>query len=116
MNKCDSGSPEVLRRARVGVSIVFTVCGAAFATWAARVPAVQENLGLGAGELAVGLFGLAASSVAALMAAGPLITAIGSRKGAIAGAVILCAGLPLVAHRTSAFSFRHSSCSERATA
>ncbi|MCH6167286.1 MFS transporter [Pseudonocardia alaniniphila] len=92
-----SGSSGVLRRARVGVSVVFAVCGAAFATWTARVPAVQENLGLGAGELAVGLFGLAASSVAALMAAGPLITAIGSRKGAIAGAVILCAGLPLVA-------------------
>ena len=97
MNQCAFDSPQVLRRARVGVSVVFAVCGAAFATWAARVPAVQENLGLGAGELAVGLFGLAASSVAALMAAGPLITAIGSQKGAIAGALILCAGLPLVA-------------------
>lgn len=97
MNQCASGSPAVLRRARVGVSVVFAVCGAAFATWAARVPAVQENLGLGAGELAVGLFGLAASSVAALTAAGPLITAIGSRKGAIAGALIICVGLPLVA-------------------
>jgi MFS family permease len=97
MNQCAFGSPEALRRARVGVSVVFAVCGAAFATWAARVPAVQQNLGLGAGELAIGLFGLAASSVAAMMAAGPLITAIGSRKGAIAGALVLCAGLPLVA-------------------
>jgi hypothetical protein len=46
------------RRARVGVSVVFGVCGAAFATWAARVPAVQHRLGLGPGELAIALFGL----------------------------------------------------------
>jgi MFS family permease len=85
------------RRARVGVSIVFALCGAAFATWAARVPAVQQRLGLGAGELAIGLFGLAAGSVAALLAAGPLITTIGSRRGALAGAVVLCGSLPLVA-------------------
>lgn len=84
-------------RARVGVSIVFALCGAAFATWAARVPAVQQQLGLGPAELAIGLFGLAAGSVAALLAAGPLITTIGSRRGALGGAVILCGGLPLVA-------------------
>jgi MFS family permease len=86
-----------LRRARVGVSVVFAVCGAAFATWAARVPAVQANLGLGAGGLALGLFGLAAGSVATLLGAGPLITMIGSRAGALVGAAVLCIGLPLVA-------------------
>ncbi len=32
---------------------MFAVCGAAFATWAARVPAAQQRLGLGDGELAV---------------------------------------------------------------
>ena len=40
-----------LRRARVGVCVIFVVCGAAFATWAARVPAVQERLGLSPGQL-----------------------------------------------------------------
>jgi fucose permease len=86
-----------LGRARAGVSLVFAVCGAAFATWAARVPAVQQHLHLSAGQLAVGLFGLAARSVVALLAAGPLITRIGSRRGVVAGAVVLCSGLPLVA-------------------
>lgn len=79
------------------MSIVFAVCGAAFATWAARVPAVQQRLGLSAGQLAVGLFGLAAGSVLALVAAGALITRIGSRSGVLAGALVLCGGLPLVA-------------------
>ncbi|MHA6626651.1 MFS transporter [Pseudonocardia sichuanensis] len=85
------------RRARFGVSIVFLVCGAAFATWAARVPAAQERLGLTEAELALGLFGLAAGSVLAMLAAGPIIAVIGSRRASIGGAAVLCAGLPAVA-------------------
>jgi MFS family permease len=79
------------------VSIVFLVCGAAFATWAARVPAAQERLGLSEVELALGLFGLAAGSVLALLVAGALVTVIGSRRTSVVGAAVLCAGLPAVA-------------------
>jgi fucose permease len=86
-----------LRRARRAVSVVFAINGAAFATWLARVPAVQARLGLDTGQLAVGLFGLAAGSVVALLAAGAVITKTGSRAGVVTGAVLLCAGLPWVA-------------------
>jgi MFS family permease len=61
------------------------------------VPAAQERLGLSTGQLAVGLFGLAAGSVVALLGAGPLIASIGSRLGVVIGAVVICSGLPLVA-------------------
>ncbi|QKV75630.1 MFS transporter [Amycolatopsis sp. Hca4] len=91
-----------LKRARLGVSVVFAVCGAAFATWLARVPAVQGRLGLSTGELATGLFGLAAGSVLALLGAGALLTRIGSRAAVVLGATVLCAGLPLVALAWSA--------------
>jgi MFS family permease len=86
-----------LQRARVAVSVVFAVCGAGFATWAARIPAVQDQLGLSTGQLSIGLFGLAAGSVLALLASGPVITMVGSRVAALVGASVLCAGLPLVA-------------------
>ncbi|WP_162830585.1 MFS transporter, partial [Amycolatopsis thermalba] len=86
-----------LVRARRAVSVVFAACGAAFGTWLARVPAVQDRLGLTTGQLAAGLFGLAAGSVVALLLAGAVITRIGSRVAAIVGAVVLCGGLPLVA-------------------
>jgi MFS family permease len=86
-----------LRRARWAVSVVFAVCGAAFATWLARVPAVQAQVGLSTGQLAVGLFGLATGSVVTLLGAGALLTRIGSRAGVLAGATVLCGGLPLVA-------------------
>jgi MFS family permease len=85
-----------LRRARVGVCVIFAVCGAAFATWAARVPAAQERLGLSPGQLAVALFGLAAGSVVALAGAGLLLARIGSRASALTGSALLCLGLPLV--------------------
>ncbi|WP_410674654.1 MFS transporter [Amycolatopsis sp. cmx-4-68] len=91
-----------LSRARVGVSMVFAVCGAAFATWLARVPAVQAQLGLTTGQLATGLFGLAAGSVLALLGAGALLTRIGSRAAVVLGAAVLCGGLPLVAFAWSA--------------
>ncbi|WP_328614186.1 MFS transporter [Amycolatopsis sp. NBC_00355] len=91
-----------LKRARLGVSVVFAVCGAAFATWLARVPAVQAQLGLSTGQLATGLFGLAAGSVLALLGAGALLARIGSRAAVVLGAVVLCAGLPLVAFAWSA--------------
>ncbi|MEU4252645.1 hypothetical protein AB0F15_35095 [Amycolatopsis sp. NPDC026612] len=81
-----------LKRARLGVSVVFAVCGAAFATWLARVPAVQERLGLSTGELAAGLFGLAAGSVLALLGAGALLTRIGSRAAVVLGAVVCARG------------------------
>jgi MFS family permease len=85
------------RRARIGVSVVFLVCGAAFATWAARVPAAQERLGLTEGELALGLFGLATGSVLALIGAAALVTLIGSKRTSMVGSTVLCAGLPAVA-------------------
>ncbi|QRP46577.1 MFS transporter [Amycolatopsis sp. FDAARGOS 1241] len=96
---------EQARRARAAVSVVFAVCGAAFATWAARIPAAQAHAGLSAGRLAVGLFGLAAGSVAALVAAGPVLTKIGSRRGVLAGATVLCAGLPLAAFAPDLVTF-----------
>ena len=86
----------------MGVSVVFAVCGAAFATWLARVPAVQTQLGLTTGQLAGGLFGLAAGSVVALLGAGALVTRIGSRAAVVLGAAVLCGGLPLVAFAPSA--------------
>lgn len=85
------------RRARLAVSVVFAVCGAGFSTWAARIPAAQQRLDLDTGALALGLFGLAFGSVLALLASGPLITALGSRRCTLLGATVLCAGLPAVA-------------------
>jgi MFS family permease len=67
------------RRARVGVAVTFLVTGALFATWAARVPAIKQHLGLGDGQLAVALMALNAGAVVGLQLGGVLVPRVGSR-------------------------------------
>lgn len=81
---------------RVGVTAIFFLNGGAFATWAARVPAVQQALGLSAGQLALGLLGLSIGSVVGLVGTGVLTARMGSKVSAFAGLAALCAGLPLI--------------------
>src|SRR5918992_5582056 len=66
-------------RPRVATTIVFFATGAIFASWAARTPAVQEKLGLSAGELAIAILGIEGGAVLGLPLGGALTTSIGSR-------------------------------------
>ncbi|WP_078869406.1 MFS transporter [Streptomyces sp. NRRL B-1347] len=75
-----------LRAMRLAVSTVFFVTGAAFATWAARVPAVQDRLDLSAGQLAVALVGLSGGAFVGLPLVGGLVARYGSRT-------VLCVGM-----------------------
>ncbi|WP_438030666.1 MFS transporter [Sorangium sp. So ce233] len=84
-------------RARRAVSIMFVANGIAFASWAARVPAVRERLGLRDGALGLALLGVACGAILAFRAAGPLIARFGSRRVTRVSAVLLCAALPLPA-------------------
>jgi hypothetical protein len=70
---------DSLRRARVGVAVTFLLTGALFATWAARVPAIKQHLGLGDGQLAVALMALNVGAVAGLQLGGLLVPRAGSR-------------------------------------
>ncbi|GAA1168936.1 MFS transporter [Streptomyces hebeiensis] len=79
-------APAPPRRARVAVCAVFFLTGAAFATWAARVPAVREGLGLSAGQLAVALIGLSGGAFLGLPLVGGLVARHGSRP-------VLCTGM-----------------------
>jgi MFS family permease len=90
-----------LRTNRLAVSAVFSVSGAAFATWAGRIPAVQDRLGLSPGGLGVALLGLTAGAVLALPLSGVLIARLGSRRTTRAAAVALCLILLLVPYAGS---------------
>ncbi|MER5808836.1 MFS transporter [Streptomyces sp. NPDC002033] len=74
------------RTMRLAVCAIFFVTGAAFATWAARVPAVQSRLDLSAGELAVALVGLSGGAFVGLPLVGGLVARYGSRT-------VLCTGM-----------------------
>jgi MFS family permease len=86
-----------LRRARLAVAAVFFVNGVVFATWAVRIPAVQERLDLSPGALGVVLLALAGGAMAALPLSGALVVRYGSRRVIRAALIIFCLTLPLVA-------------------
>ncbi|MGV9311132.1 MFS transporter [Streptomyces sp. NPDC003691] len=90
--------PAPPRAARLAVSTVFFTTGAAFATWAARVPAVQERLDLSAGQLAVALVGLSAGAFLGLPLVGGLVARYGSRT-------VLCAGMAAYLAALAALAF-----------
>jgi predicted MFS family arabinose efflux permease len=85
-----------LRRARFGASLIFAAFGGTFATWASRIPAIQERLGLSASQLAVAVFGLAAGSVLALLASGPIIALLGTTRSVLLGGTVMASALPLI--------------------
>ncbi|AUX32914.1 MULTISPECIES: MFS transporter [Sorangium] len=86
-----------IARARRAVSVMFVANGVAFASWAARVPAVRERLALRDSALGLALLGVAVGAMLAFRAAGPLIARFGSRRVTRVSAVLLCAALPLPA-------------------
>jgi hypothetical protein len=72
---------RVLRRARAATWVAFCVTGLVAATWAGRVPAVQDRLGLTPGDLAVTVLGIEGGALLGLPLGGVLVTRWGSRAG-----------------------------------
>ncbi|PMD95590.1 MFS transporter [Siphonobacter sp. BAB-5405] len=87
--------------ARVSVSTFFFLMGLSFASWASRIPDIQENLQLSAGELGSILLGMPLGSLVALAPAGWLVTKLGSRKVTFWALVAYVAALPLLGLMTS---------------
>src|SRR4051812_48875219 len=86
-----------LRRARIATAVVFFVTGAVFASWASRIPAVQDRLGLGPGELALAFVAINAGAIAGLPAGGVLVHRAGSRRALVVGFVTFPPALACVA-------------------
>lgn len=54
----DGDGDSRARRARLAVGVTFVAHAAAFATWAARIPTIRDDLGLGTDDLGIALGGL----------------------------------------------------------
>src|SRR6266508_2486075 len=61
------------RQARLAVSLAFLANGLGFANWAARIPAVKDDVGLSTGALGVALLGIALGAVVAMPLAAVLL-------------------------------------------
>jgi MFS family permease len=85
------------RNPRFAITLVFGLNGALYGSWAARIPAVQNRLDLGAGQLGIALAGVAAGALLAMPLAGSWAARIGSRRVTRAGLVGACVSVALVA-------------------
>jgi MFS family permease len=72
-----SGTPRQARRA---VAAVFFLNGLIFGSWAARIPAVRDHVGLSDGELGIALACGAIGSIIAMPIAGARAARVGSRR------------------------------------
>ena len=65
---------------RNSMFIIFALSGLGLSSWVARLPAVRDALGSSTLEMGLLLFGVAAGSIAGLLASGHLIARVGARK------------------------------------
>jgi MFS family permease len=87
---------EVLT-ARNAVLATFFVNGVALASWASRIPAMREHLGLGPAALGLVLLAASVGSLLALPTSGGMVERFGARRVVMAAAVVEGAGLLLLA-------------------
>lgn len=88
---------EPRARARLAVTIAFSIHGATLATWVSRIPQIKAHLGLDEAQLGLALLGAPIGAVIAVRGAGWVVGRWGSRTGVRTAAVALCASLVLPA-------------------
>jgi MFS family permease len=88
------GAPRAARRV---VSLMFCVNGMVLASWASRIPAIQQHLQLDAGALGIALWGMAVGALLAFPFTGWLIARLGSRLVTTIAVMMLCVALILPA-------------------
>jgi MFS family permease len=76
------------RRVRVGAAGCFLLTGFVSASWASRVPAIKDGLGLSDGQFAIALIGLEAGAVMGLQLGGLVVPRTGSRRALIASLLV----------------------------
>ncbi|MFF5791069.1 MFS transporter [Paeniglutamicibacter sp. NPDC012692] len=74
---------------------IFFLCGYAFASWVARLPAVRVELSLSTADVGILLFAVAIGSIGGLAFAPNILARMGVRRGIATG--LVCLGLALTA-------------------
>ncbi|CAL1520917.1 MFS transporter [Chitinophaga sp. MM2321] len=89
------------RISRIAVSALFFLSGLCFASWASRIPDIQQALGLNDAGLGSVLLALPVGSIISLPVAGMLVSRFGSKQVLIIAATAYGALLPLLGLATA---------------
>lgn len=86
-----------LRQARLATAAFFLLLGILFGSWVARIPAIQNRLGLADGQLGIALLSMSVGAMLAMPSTGWLIHRWGNVTVVRMAATFLCLSLPLLA-------------------
>ena len=86
----------IVRASRIAVSVFFFSAGLCFASWASRIPNIQQKLGLNEAGLGTLLLALPCGLMTSLPVSGFLVAKLGSRKIAISAALLYALILPFI--------------------
>ena len=92
---------STLRRAMLGVFVIFGLNGIAFSTWISRLPAIRDVLDISVAQVGVLLFGGAAGSILGLLAAAVVVHRIGARRTMVLTFTLGAVALGVLALSTS---------------
>jgi MFS family permease len=81
------------RRSQLSIAALFGALGFQYSTWAARIPALTDQLHLSAGEVGVLLLAAGVGAVASFPLVPRLMSSFGSRRLAVAAVLVLVAAL-----------------------
>ncbi|WP_374557440.1 MFS transporter [Micromonospora sp. RHAY321] len=85
--------PRIVRLARNGVAVTFTLNGLAVGSWFSRVPAVREALDLSAGRLGLLLLAMSVGALLAMPTSGLLAQRLGAARTVTLATVLVAVGL-----------------------
>jgi fucose permease len=91
------GTEPRVERARRAVAVVFMLNGLAFASWAARAPAIRDELGLSSAAFGVLLLCFSVGSLTGLPVSGLVVGRFGPARSVLAGSFLASAGLAAAA-------------------
>lgn len=85
-----------LVRWHIAICAIFLASGLSISTWASRVPAIRESLGIENSGVGLLLLGMGVASIIGLSVAPAVIARVGARSGMLVALILVSAGLGII--------------------
>jgi MFS family permease len=96
MSTAPTVDARALVRWRAAVFAIFTASGLSIATWASRVPAIKQTLGVDNIQVGMMLLGAGIASIVGLSLASVVLARFGARKGMLGAMLLFALGVAVI--------------------
>jgi MFS family permease len=96
MSTAPTVDARTLVRWRAAVFAIFTASGLSIATWASRVPAIKQTLGVDNIQVGMMLLGAGIASIVGLSLASVVLARFGARKGMLGAMLLFALGVAVI--------------------